>query len=90
MNMALVLDLEEIEIIGDLDRIRDQAKGFRVGLIRVEEYFKTRQLKPMVVDLLLMVMKNIAGGDVLVLLRKPLKYLRLTDEKTDEKFPLYM
>ncbi len=36
------VDLDEIEIVGDLtlDDARARAKGFRTGLIRVEEYFE--------------------------------------------------
>ena len=34
------VDLSEINIIGDLEAAKEAARGFRVGLVRVEEYFK--------------------------------------------------
>jgi uncharacterized protein (DUF362 family) len=40
------VDLDQIQIIGDLTLAQAQgrARGFRVGLIRVEEYFKDTRI----------------------------------------------
>ncbi len=39
------VDLSEINIIGDLEAARRAAQGFRVGLVRVEEYFEGTSIR---------------------------------------------
>ena len=39
------IDLSEIDIVGDLEAAQARAHGFRVGLIKVEEYFEGSSIK---------------------------------------------
>lgn len=81
------INLEEIEIIGDLDRAIETAKGFRVGLIRVEEYFEGTSIKayggrpPADGD------EEYCWGGCPGALEEAIEILRLTDDQVDEKIP---
>lgn len=81
------VDLSKIKIIGDLDRAREAAKGFRVGLIRVEDYFEGTSIKayggkpPADGD------QDYCWGGCPGALEEAIEILRVVDPKTDEKLP---
>lgn len=86
------VSLDEIKIVGDLEAAQKAAKGFRVGLVRVEEYFAGTSIKAY-------------GGDAPVdqdqdettdrycwggcpgALEEAIEILRLYDEAADQKLP---
>jgi uncharacterized protein (DUF362 family) len=81
------VELDQINIVGDLDRAKHAAQGFRVGLIRVEEYFENTSIKayggkpPPDGD------QDYCWGGCPGALEEAIEILRLVDPKTDEKLP---
>ena len=81
------VDLNEIEIIGDLEAAQHAAKGFNVGLVRVEDYFKDTRINayggtpPSDGD------EEYCWGGCPGALEEAIEILRLYDQKTDEKLP---
>lgn len=79
------IELEKIEIIGDLDRACEAAKGFQVGLIRVEEYFEGTNIQayggspPSDGD------EDYCWGGCPGALEEAIEILRVVDPKTDQK-----
>jgi hypothetical protein len=69
------IELDQIEIRGDvtLDEAKERAKGFRTGLIRVEDYFADSNIR--------------AWGGCPGALEEAIEIMRLFDLKTDEKMP---
>jgi uncharacterized protein (DUF362 family) len=82
------IDLSEITITGDvtLEEAQQRAKGFRVGLIRVEDYFQGTNIEahsgppPSDTD-------TYCWGGCPGALEEAIEILRLFDDKTDEKMP---
>jgi len=83
------VELDKINIIGDLslEKARERAKGFRVGLIRVEEYFEGTNIKayggpyPGGKD------DDYCWGGCPGAIEEAIEILRQFDPKTDEKMP---
>ena len=81
------VELDQIDIIGDLERARHIAQGFRVGLIRVEDYFAGTSIKayggkpPADGD------QDYCWGGCPGALEEAIEILRLTEESVDEKIP---
>ena len=81
------VELDQINIIGDLERAQNAAQEFRVGLIRVEEYFADTSIKayggrpPADGD------QEYCWGGCPGALEEAIEILRLVDPKTDEKLP---
>ncbi|MCA9542217.1 MAG: DUF362 domain-containing protein, partial [Myxococcales bacterium] len=80
---------DQINIVGDvsLAQAKDKAKGFRVGLIRVEEYFEGTNIKahggppPTDGD------QSYCWGGCPGALEEAIEILRLYDDATDAKLP---
>ena len=82
------VDLSQITITGDLtlDELKARARGFRVGLVRVEEYFKDSNLRaysgrPPSDS------TDYCWGGCPGALEEAIEVLRLFDDKTDAKMP---
>lgn len=82
------VELEKIQIVGDvtLDEAQDRARGFRVGLIRIEEYFEGTNIKayagPPPGD-----EYDYCWGGCPGALQEAIEIVRLYDTATDEKMP---
>jgi uncharacterized protein (DUF362 family) len=82
------VDLDSIEIVGDvtLAEAKQRAHGFRVGLIRVEEYFKGSSIVahagPPPSDTV-----DYCWGGCPGAMEEAIEIMRLFDTKTDEKLP---
>ena len=79
------VELDQIEIIGDLDRARDAARGFRVGLIRVEEYFADTGIKAYGGKPPEDSSDDYCWGGCPGALEEAIEILRLVDSNTDDK-----
>ena len=84
------VDLDAIQIEGDLtlEQARQRAEGFRVGLIRVEEYFEGSNIKayagpPPGED----EGHEYCWGGCPGAMEEAIEILRIFDEQTDEKMP---
>ena len=81
------VELDQINIIGDLDRAKRAAQGFKVGLIRVEDYFQGSSIQaygglpPSDGD------QDYCWGGCPGALEEAIEILRLTDDQVDEKMP---
>jgi uncharacterized protein (DUF362 family) len=81
------INLNEIEIIGDLEMAKQAAQGFQVGLVRVEEYFKESAINayggrpPRDGE------DDYCWGGCPGALEEAIEILRLSDHNTDEKMP---
>lgn len=82
------VDLADIEVVGDLTMAQAQQKaaGFRVGLIRVEEYFEGTNIEahsgpPPSKEY------DYCWGGCPGALEEAIEILRIFDEETDEKMP---
>ena len=79
------VELDQIKIIGDLERAKAAAKGFRVGLIRVEDYFEGTSIKayggkpPPDGD------EDYCWGGCPGALEEAIEILRLSDDEVDQK-----
>jgi uncharacterized protein (DUF362 family) len=81
------IDLEEIELTGDLslDAARERAKGFKTGLIRLEEYFagtNVRAYSGSPVE-----GRDYCWGGCPGAMEEAIEILRQFDARTDEKLP---
>ncbi len=84
------LDLDEIKVIGDVsyEQACEKAKGFRTGLIRVEEYFEGTNIRayagppPGGKD------DDYCWGGCPGAMEEAIEILRLFDKQTDEKMPV--
>lgn len=82
------IDLDQIEIGGDTSLLeaKARAKGFRVGLIRVEEYFEGTNIKayagPPPSDT-----TNYCWGGCPGSMEEAVEIMRLFDDRTDAKMP---
>ncbi len=83
------LEADEIELSGDvsLDEARERARGFRVGLVRVEKYFEGSNISayagpPPVAD-----PNGYCWGGCPGAFEEAIEVLRLYDSKTDKKMP---
>lgn len=82
------VELDEIEIVGDvtLEEAQKKAAGFRVGLIRVEEYFEGTNIEayagPPPGD-----KYDYCWGGCPGAMEEAIEIMRLFDGKTDEKMP---
>jgi uncharacterized protein (DUF362 family) len=81
-------NLDQIDVVGDLDLedAQRRAEGFRVGLIRVEDYFEGSNIKayggrPPGNE------KDYCWGGCPGAMEEAIEIVRLFDEKTDEKLP---
>lgn len=82
------IDLDRISITGDveLERAREQAAGFRTGLIRVEDYFAGTNIRahggrpPSATS-------DYCWGGCPGALEEAIEILRIFDQATDEKMP---
>lgn len=97
------ISLDEIEVVGDLEAAKRAAQGFRVGLVRVEEYFKGTSIKayggapPLDPDQLAarttqdtqdtQEEERYCWGGCPGALEEAIEILRLYDERTDSKLP---
>ncbi|MGF1508192.1 MAG: DUF362 domain-containing protein [Myxococcota bacterium] len=82
------VDLDSIRIEGDisLEKAQQKAEGFRVGLIRVEDYFEGTKIRayggrPPGAD------KAYCWGGCPGAMEEAIEILRIFDRKTDEKLP---
>ena len=80
------VELDQIEIVGDLERAQAKAHGFEKGLIRVEEYFKGTNIRayggrPPSDDV------DYCWGGCPGALEEAIEILRIFDKKTDERMP---
>ena len=81
-------DLSEIRIVGDvtLKEAKQRAEGFRVGLVRVEEYFEGTHIKahagPPPGD-----RQEYCWGGCPGAMEEAIEIMRLFDDRTDEKMP---
>ena len=81
--------LEDIQIVGDLslEQARHRARGFRVGLVRVEDYFRGSNLRayagPPPSDT-----TDYCWGGCPGALEEAIEILRPFDGRTDEKLPV--
>ena len=82
------VDLDQIEVIGDLSltQAQSRAKGFRVGLVRVEEYFEGTNIKAYAGPPPSQTYDYCWGGCPGAM-EEAIEVLRLFDDKTDEKMP---
>lgn len=83
------VDLDQIEVIGDvsLEQAQKKADGFRVGLIRVEEYFEGTNIQayagaPSDSD-----DDEYCWGGCPGAMEEAIEIMRMFDDKTDEKTP---
>jgi uncharacterized protein (DUF362 family) len=82
------IDLASIDVVGDLtlDQAKQRAKGFRVGLIRVEEYFKGTSIVahsgPPPSDTV-----DYCWGGCPGAMEEAIEIMRLFDKGTDGKLP---
>jgi len=81
--------LDEIDILGDLtfEEARARADGFRVGLIRVEEYFKDSKIRAYAGPPPSGKEDDYCWGGCPGALEEAIEILRVYDEGTDEKVP---
>lgn len=81
--------LDEIELVGDvsLEEAKEKARGFRVGLVRVEEYFEGSHIKahagPPPSE-----KYDYCWGGCPGAMEEAIEIMRLFDDKTDEKLPI--
>lgn len=86
------VSLDEIRVVGDLDAARAAAEGFRVGLVRVEEYFEGTSIKAYGGDAPVDADQSAEGdrycwGGCPGALEEAIEILRLYDEAADDKLP---
>jgi uncharacterized protein (DUF362 family) len=83
------LDLEHIELSGDvtLDQAKERAKGFKVGLIRVEKYFEGTNITAYAGTPPEVEHTDYCWGGCPGAIEEAIEILRLFDEQTDEKMP---
>lgn len=83
------VDLSEIQISGDLslDDARDRAKGFRTGLIRVEDYFEGTKIRAYAGPPPGGTGEDYCWGGCPGAIEEAIEILRLYDKATDEKMP---
>lgn len=80
--------IDEIEIVGDvtLEQAQQKAEGFRVGLVRVEEYFEGTNIKahagPPPSE-----KYDYCWGGCPGAMEEAIEIMRLFDDRTDEKMP---
>lgn len=82
-------DLSEIEILGDvtLDEAKKRALGFRVGLIRVEDYFEGTNIKAYAGPYPGGKKDDYCWGGCPGAMEEAIEIIRLFDAETDEKIP---
>lgn len=82
------VELDQIDVVGDvtLEEARTRAAGFRVGLIRVEEYFEGTNIRayagPPPGD-----KYDYCWGGCPGAMEEAIEIMRLFDDRTDEKMP---
>lgn len=82
------VDLDQIQILGDvsLAEAQERARGFEVGLIRVEDYFEGTNIKaysgPPPSDV-----HEYCWGGCPGAMEEAIEIMRLFDDRTDEKLP---
>ncbi len=82
-------DLDKIKISGDvtLEEARDRAKGFSVGLVRVEKYFEGSHITAYAGPPPETEHTDYCWGGCPGAIEEAIEILRLFDEKCDEKMP---
>lgn len=83
------LDLDKIEITGDvtLEEAKERAKGFKVGLVRVEKYFEGTNISAYAGPPPEPEHTDYCWGGCPGALEEAIEILRLFDEQTDVKMP---
>ncbi|MEM1348234.1 MAG: DUF362 domain-containing protein [Myxococcota bacterium] len=83
------VDLDQIEITGDvtLAQAKKRAQGFRVGLVRVEEYFEGTNIRAYSGPPPAGSSEEYCWGGCPGAMEEAIEILRLFDTKTDEKMP---
>ena len=83
------VDLSQIDITGDvsLEQARERARGFRSGLIRVEDYFRDTKIKTYVGVPDKNESCDYCWGGCPGALEEAIEILRLFDTETDHKMP---
>lgn len=83
------VDLKHIRIVGDLDldAAKDRARGFRSGLIRVEDYFQGSNIRAYSGPPPVGSATNYCWGGCPGALEEAIEILRAFDEKTDARMP---
>lgn len=83
------LDLDKIQISGDvtLEEAREKAKGFKVGLVRVEKYFEGTNISAYAGPPPEPEATDYCWGGCPGAIEESIEILRLFDEKCDEKMP---
>ena len=83
------LSLDEIEITGDvsLAQAKERAKGFQVGLVRVEKYFEGTKITAYAGPPPESEGKDYCWGGCPGAIEEAIEYLRQMDEHLDEKMP---
>lgn len=83
------IDLDEIDIIGDvtLEEAKKRAEGFRVGLVRVEEYFQGTNIKAYAGPYPGGEGDDYCWGGCPGALEEAIEILRVFDQETDAKMP---
>lgn len=86
------VSLDEIKVVGDLEAAQASAEGFRVGLVRVEEYFQGTSIKAYGGEAPVDPDQDGTGdrycwGGCPGALEEAIEILRLYDEAADDKLP---
>jgi uncharacterized protein (DUF362 family) len=83
------LDLRDVELSGDvtLEEAKDMAKGFRVGLVRVEKYFEGTHISAYAGPPPEPERTDYCWGGCPGAIEEAIEILRLYDEQCDEKMP---